>query len=59
VSGMRTFRRGSGYVRIILCGRWRAVVNKALKEFAQQFDKMYSKVGRPSVDLRLPDLPGV
>ena len=46
---MRTFRRGSGYVRIILCGRWRAVVNKALKEFAQQFDKMYSKVGRPSI----------
>jgi hypothetical protein len=48
-SGMRTFRRGSGYVRIILCGRWRATVNKALKEFAPEFDKMYSKVGRPSI----------
>ena len=45
---LATFHRSSGYANIIRSGR-SDVGDKVLKELSPEFDKMYSKVGRPSI----------
>ena len=46
---LATFRRSSGCAKIIRSGPIRTMVDQVLKELSPEFNKMYSKVGRPSI----------
>ena len=49
VTSSATFRRSSGCARIIRCGRFAPGSTKFSRSFRRRFDKMYAKVGRPSI----------
>ena len=44
-----TCRRRRGYAKIIRCAIIRAMMDEVLSQLSRRFDRMYARVGRPSI----------